>query len=229
MSAEGDAFSPLCLLKCVETARSRQGDCIDAGLLLHNRWCDFTPFLLCSALSVDKVWLRNEKKVIVKKVLLHHDWNNEACRKSIHHKTPWNSFTNTKHTANHTAKISGLLSRSPGLTEAGALLSLGEVFEAIGCASLGFLVLLDVPRQLGGDVGDKVAARSQTVIVSSHPELTDLGDKTQISLMSSVFNSRSFYLYTFSLTKWKATHHLHFWHLVEHLAFHLIFFMPISN
>lgn len=35
-------------------------------------------------------------------------------------------------------------------------------------------MLLDVPRQLGGDVGDKVAAGPQTVIVAPHPELAVL-------------------------------------------------------
>lgn len=73
------------------------------------------------------------------------------------------------------------------LTEPAALLSLGEVFEAIGCTSLGFLVLLDVPRQLRGDVGDKEAAWSQAVIVSSHPELTVLGDETEMSPVSQSF------------------------------------------
>lgn len=75
------------------------------------------------------------------------------------------------------------------LTEAAALLSLGKVFKAVGCTSLGFFVLLDVPRQLGGDVGDKEAAWSQTMIVSSHPELTVLGDKTDISPMSRVLTT----------------------------------------
>lgn len=42
-------------------------------------------------------------------------------------------------------------------------------------------MLLDVPRQLGGDVGDEVAAGSQTMVVSSHPELAVLGDETDIS------------------------------------------------
>lgn len=60
------------------------------------------------------------------------------------------------------------------LTQPPTLLPLGEVLEAVGGAALGLLVLLDVPRQLGGDVGDKVAAGPQTVIVAPHPELAVL-------------------------------------------------------
>lgn len=60
------------------------------------------------------------------------------------------------------------------LTQPPTLLPLGEVSEAVGGAALGLLVLLDVPRKLGGDVGDKVAAGPQTVIVAPHPELAVL-------------------------------------------------------
>lgn len=60
------------------------------------------------------------------------------------------------------------------LTQPPTLLPLGEVSEAVGSTALGLLVLLDVPWQLGGDVGDKVAAGPQTVVVAPHPELTVL-------------------------------------------------------
>ena len=60
------------------------------------------------------------------------------------------------------------------LTQPATLLPLGEVFEAVGGAALRLLVLLDVPGQFGGDVGDKVAAGPQTVIVAPHSELTVL-------------------------------------------------------
>lgn len=64
---------------------------------------------------------------------------------------------------------------SPGLgTWPPALLPLGEVFEPVGCATFGFLVFLYMPWKLGGDVGDKVAARPEAVVVSPHPELTVL-------------------------------------------------------
>lgn len=61
------------------------------------------------------------------------------------------------------------------LTQPAALLPLGEVLEAVGGAALGLLVLLDVPRQLGGDVGDEAAAGPQAVVVAPHPELAVLG------------------------------------------------------
>lgn len=61
------------------------------------------------------------------------------------------------------------------LTQPPALLPLGEVLEAVGGAALGLLVLLDVPRQLGGDVGDEAAAGPQAVVVAPHPELAVLG------------------------------------------------------
>lgn len=60
------------------------------------------------------------------------------------------------------------------LTESAALLPLGEILEAVGGAALGLLVLLDVPRQLGGDVGDEAAAGPQAVVVAPHPELAVL-------------------------------------------------------
>lgn len=60
------------------------------------------------------------------------------------------------------------------LTQSPALLPLGEISEAIGGAALSLLVLLDVPWQLGGDVGDEVASGPQTVIVAPHSELTVL-------------------------------------------------------
>lgn len=60
------------------------------------------------------------------------------------------------------------------LTESAALLPLGEVLEAVGGAALSLLVLLDVPRQLGGDVGDEAAAGPQAVVVAPHPELAVL-------------------------------------------------------
>lgn len=60
------------------------------------------------------------------------------------------------------------------LTQPPTLLPLGEVFEAIGGTALCLLVLLDVPRQLGGDVSDKEAARSQTVIMAPHSEFAVL-------------------------------------------------------
>lgn len=60
------------------------------------------------------------------------------------------------------------------LTQSPTLLPLGEVFEAVGGATLCLLMLFDVPGQLGGDVGDEEAAWPQTVIVASHPELTVL-------------------------------------------------------
>lgn len=63
------------------------------------------------------------------------------------------------------------------LTQPPTLLPLGEVFEAVGGAALGLLVLLDVPRQLGGDVGDKEAAGPQTVVVAPHSELAVLQNK----------------------------------------------------
>lgn len=66
------------------------------------------------------------------------------------------------------------------LTQPPTLLPLGEVLEAVGGAALCLLMLLDVPRQFGGDVSDKEAARPQTVIVASHSELTLL-QKRQIS------------------------------------------------
>lgn len=61
-----------------------------------------------------------------------------------------------------------------GLTKSSTFFSLGEVFEPVGGASLGFLVLLDVPRQFGGDVGDEVAAGSQAMIMTPHAELAVL-------------------------------------------------------
>lgn len=63
------------------------------------------------------------------------------------------------------------------LTQPPTLLPLGKVLEAIGGTALCLLVLLDVPRQLGGDVSDKVAARPQTVIVAPHSELAVLQRK----------------------------------------------------
>lgn len=62
-------------------------------------------------------------------------------------------------------------------TQPAALLPLGEVLEAVGGAALGLLVLLDVPRQLGGDVGDEAAAGPQAVVVAPHPELAVLGGR----------------------------------------------------
>lgn len=60
------------------------------------------------------------------------------------------------------------------LTQPPTLLPFGEIFEAIGSAALGLLVLLDVPREFGGDVGDEVAAGPQTVIMAPHSELAVL-------------------------------------------------------
>lgn len=60
------------------------------------------------------------------------------------------------------------------LTQPSTLLPLGEIFEAIGGTALCLLVLLHMPRQLGGDVGDKIAAGPQTVIVAPHSELAVL-------------------------------------------------------
>lgn len=60
------------------------------------------------------------------------------------------------------------------LTKSAALLPLGEVLKAVGGTALGLLVLLDVPRQLGGDVGDETAAGPQAVVVAPHPELAVL-------------------------------------------------------
>lgn len=60
------------------------------------------------------------------------------------------------------------------LTQPPTLLPFGEIFEAVGGAALCLFVLLDVPRQLGGDVSDKVAAGPQTVIVAPHSELAVL-------------------------------------------------------
>lgn len=70
-------------------------------------------------------------------------------------------------------------------TWSSALLALGEVFEPIGRPPLCFLVLLYMPRQLGGNVGDKVAARPEAVVVSPHPELTVLqGGKAHVCQLS---------------------------------------------
>lgn len=60
------------------------------------------------------------------------------------------------------------------LTQPSTLLPFGEIFEAISGTALCLLVLLDVPRELGGDVSDKVAAGPQTVIVAPHSELAVL-------------------------------------------------------
>lgn len=60
------------------------------------------------------------------------------------------------------------------LTQPSTLLPLGEIFEAVGGTALCLLVLLDVPRQLGGDVSDKEAAGPQAVIVAPHSELAVL-------------------------------------------------------
>jgi hypothetical protein len=54
------------------------------------------------------------------------------------------------------------------------LLPLGEISKAVGGTALRLLVLLDVPGQFGGDVGDKVAAWPQTVVVAPHSELAVL-------------------------------------------------------
>lgn len=67
------------------------------------------------------------------------------------------------------------------LTQPPTLLPFGEIFEAIGGTALCLLVLLDVPRELGGDVGDKVAAGPQTVIVAPHSELAVLQKRHIIS------------------------------------------------
>lgn len=40
-------------------------------------------------------------------------------------------------------------------------------------------MLLDMPGKLGGDVGDKVAAGSQTVVMAPHSELTVLEEGRQ--------------------------------------------------
>lgn len=80
------------------------------------------------------------------------------------------------------------------LTQPPALLPLGEIFEAISGATLCLLMLLDVPRQLGGDVSDKEAARPQTVIVAPHSELAVLQWRHIISnfmtQMSRMFESQ---------------------------------------
>lgn len=60
------------------------------------------------------------------------------------------------------------------LTQPSTLLPLGEIFETIGGTALCLLVLLDMPRELGGDVSDKIAAGPQTVIVAPHSELAVL-------------------------------------------------------
>lgn len=73
------------------------------------------------------------------------------------------------------------------LTQPPTLLPLGEVLEAVGGAAFGLLVLLDVPRQLGGDVGDKVAAGPQTVIVAPHPELAVLRRRHARQTLSYVY------------------------------------------
>lgn len=72
-----------------------------------------------------------------------------------------------------------------GLTQPATLLPLGEIFEAIGSAALCLLVLLDVPGQLGGDVGDEEAAGPQAVVVAPHPELAVLQQRRRISLQMS--------------------------------------------
>lgn len=72
----------------------------------------------------------------------------------------------------------------PKLTQSPTFLPLGEIFKAIGGAALCLLVLLDVPRQLGGDVSDKEAARPQTVIVAPHSELALLQRRQTIYVMS---------------------------------------------
>lgn len=60
------------------------------------------------------------------------------------------------------------------LTWSATFLPLGEVLEAIGRPALCLLVLLYMPGQLGGDVGDEVAGGPQTVVVPSHSELAVL-------------------------------------------------------
>lgn len=52
------------------------GDCIDAELLLHHCWCDFTPFLLCSARLVE--WSRALTKQGCQETLSFH--NNAVMR-----------------------------------------------------------------------------------------------------------------------------------------------------
>lgn len=52
--------------------------------------------------------------------------------------------------------------------------SFGKVFEAVGGTPLSFLMLLDVPGQFGGDIGDKITAGSQTMIMAPHAKLTVL-------------------------------------------------------
>lgn len=84
------------------------------------------------------------------------------------------------------------------LTQPPALLPLGEIFEAISGATLCLLMLLDVPRQLGGDVSDEEAARPQTVIVAPHSELAVLQWRHIISnfmtQMSWMFESQRSWL-----------------------------------
>lgn len=60
------------------------------------------------------------------------------------------------------------------LTKSATFFSFGEVFEPVSGTSFGFLVLLDVPGQFGGDVSDEVTARSQTMIMAPHAKLTVL-------------------------------------------------------
>lgn len=59
-------------------------------------------------------------------------------------------------------------------TQSATLFSLGKILEAIGCPSFCLLMFFHMPGQLGGDVSHKVAARTKTVVMPSHPEFTVL-------------------------------------------------------
>lgn len=112
------------------------------------------------------------------------------------------------------------------LTQPAALFPLGEVLEAVGGAALCLLVLLDVPRQLGGDVGDKEAAAAQTVVVTPHPELAVLRRPTHvlgvrrlkqvmISLLCSKSDTLFFFTVPFTVTL-KHLPHLSVWFSHRH-------------
>lgn len=64
------------------------------------------------------------------------------------------------------------------LTMSATFFSLGEVFKAVGGTPFGFLMLLDVPGQFGGDIGYKITAGSQTMIMTPHAKLTVLQKTT---------------------------------------------------
>lgn len=120
---------------------------------LHNQFD--SPWPMASVISLQDQGLQ---VVVVAEMSTQEDGPGyQDPRNQIHSATCWKSLA---------ALASG--------TWSSAFLTFGEVFEPIGRSPLRFLVLLYMPGKLGGDVGDKVAARPEAVVVSSHPELAVL-------------------------------------------------------